>query len=198
MSADAFALFAHATASALRNGNIYFVTNQSALNRRSGYHSNNGWKSTLRQPLFQPLSERLNVFKRWRFTRGWTERKGNLQLLKMKQPKGVSYPKSLQPIKKTSIRVPLWALAKSAILHSCIMGQESKECYHNAQLCKHSFGKGFCSGLFGNSFLPIKSIIKQPKKVLQTKRSGTPSKEREQRQDKGCFVKNSWVGVARD
>lgn len=28
--------------------------------------------------------------------------------------------------------------------------------------------------------------------------SGSPSREREQRQDKGCFVKNSWVGVARD
>lgn len=38
MSADAFALFAHATASALRNVNIYFVTNRNALNRRSAYH----------------------------------------------------------------------------------------------------------------------------------------------------------------
>lgn len=36
------------------------------------------------------------------------------------------------------------------------------------------------------------------KKVLQAKKSGSPSREREQRQDKGCFAKNSWVGVARD
>lgn len=33
------------------------------------------------------------------------------------------------------------AKAKSAILHSCIMAQESREYCHNAHLCKHSFGK---------------------------------------------------------
>lgn len=39
MSADAFALFAHATASALRIGNIYFVTNLCATFRSHlGYH----------------------------------------------------------------------------------------------------------------------------------------------------------------
>lgn len=61
------------------------------------------------------------------------------------------------------------AKAKSAILHSCIMWQKSNECTHNAQLCKHSFGKGFCSGLFGNSFLPIKSNIKHQKSVADQK-----------------------------
>lgn len=33
------------------------------------------------------------------------------------------------------------AKAVSAILHSCIMAQESRECSHNAQLCKYSLGK---------------------------------------------------------
>lgn len=57
------------------------------------------------------------------------------------------------------------ASAKSAILHSCIMIQESRECCHNAQLCKHSYGKGFCSvpflaTLFNQILFQLLSILK--------------------------------------
>lgn len=57
------------------------------------------------------------------------------------------------------------ASAKSAILHSCIMIQESRECCHNAQLCKHSFGKGFCSvpflaTLFNEILFQLLNILK--------------------------------------
>ena len=81
--------------------------------------------------------------------------------------------------RRALVRSSKWALGKSAILHSCIMGQESRECTHNAQLCKHSFGKGFCSGLFSNSFLPLKSNIKHQKSVAD-------QKERKPKRGKGA------------
>ena len=58
------------------------------------------------------------------------------------------------------------ASAKSAILHSCIMAQESRECSHNAQLCKHSLGKMLLPVPVLQLFFTIKkAFIKHQKSV---------------------------------
>jgi len=65
------------------------------------------------------------------------------------------------------------------------MVQKSNECCHNRPLCKHSFGKGFGSGLFWQLFFTDKNQSLNNKKVLQAKKSGSPSREREQVKDGG-------------